>query len=182
MAAAAEKRAAAEASATAASSSSSASTSASSSMPADSSENTGKKVTAICQMFSNESMEQNEHKWLDVQSKLYNHFCHSCILRYASTLYTYIAVEGEAPADGTVVTKGSAENGVEGSETIQVEGTGETEAEAEGEVEGVVEDPMAAEMNEEVEEKIENSAPSARKDLLEQVETDSEVNISSFIT
>ena len=180
MAAAAEKRAAAEASATAASSS--ASTSASSSMPADSSENTGKKVTAICQMFSNESMEQNEHKWLDVQSKLYNHFCHSCILRYASTLYTYIAVEGEAPADGTVVTEGSAENGVEGSETIQVEGTGETEAEAEGEVEGVVEDPMAAEMNEEVEEKIEDSAPSASKDLLEQVETDSEVNISSFIT
>lgn len=63
-----------------------------------------------------------------------------------------------------------------------MEGAGETEVEAEAEVEGVVEDPMAAEMNEEVEEKIEESAPpSASKNLLEQVETDSEVDTPSFI-
>lgn len=94
----------------------------------------------------------------------------------------HIAVEGEAPIDettsGTVVIEKTAGDSVEGTETIQVDEAGETEAEAEGEVEGVVEDPMAAEMNEEVEEKIEDTAPSASKDLQEQVETDSEVTIS----
>lgn len=126
---------------------------------------------------------------MNIQDLMHNQSCRTTSASHVYydmlTFCTHIALEGEAPIDGTtsgtVAVEKSAVNSVEGTDTIQAEGAGETEAEAEAEVEGVVEDPMAAEMNEEVEEKIEESTPSASKDVLEQLQTDSEVIIPAFI-